>query len=322
MQDGKLPVIVGGTNYYIESLLWQVLVDTPENSLDLLEQIKPSTKTEEINRDCTAEGRSFKDRVSDRIEPPIEKESDSAKLREVTCQREVNDKCSYGAKIQKRVLDCDDQNFRYKYQKLEATNMGLNTFSNRSQLDIQNEEFQAREREVDLVHQSPFSSSTDCQEDLDHSDADAVQAQKSAVPSGSEEACRDKGSEGDIECGSDGVKPVIAGIQNKDFGSNVVAEPQGRVRSGKEQVEESSQRQNNGVNFELVYERHRKRLEETLCDELMERKKLRVQGDVVDLMDEASLEHIPSQHLYEKLQAVDPDMAQQLHPNNKRKIIR
>ncbi len=24
----KLPVIVGGTNYYIESLLWRVLVDT------------------------------------------------------------------------------------------------------------------------------------------------------------------------------------------------------------------------------------------------------------------------------------------------------
>lgn len=24
----KLPVIVGGTNYYIESLLWKVLLDT------------------------------------------------------------------------------------------------------------------------------------------------------------------------------------------------------------------------------------------------------------------------------------------------------
>lgn len=24
----KLPIVVGGTNYYIESLLWKVLVDT------------------------------------------------------------------------------------------------------------------------------------------------------------------------------------------------------------------------------------------------------------------------------------------------------
>eukprot|EP00064_Thunnus_orientalis_P022148 superscaffoldBa00007221_g22334 len=28
----KLPIIVGGTNYYIESLLWRVLVDTAENN--------------------------------------------------------------------------------------------------------------------------------------------------------------------------------------------------------------------------------------------------------------------------------------------------
>ncbi|XP_076671668.1 tRNA dimethylallyltransferase isoform X4 [Andrena cerasifolii] len=29
---GKLPIIVGGTNYYIESLLWQILLPNPENS--------------------------------------------------------------------------------------------------------------------------------------------------------------------------------------------------------------------------------------------------------------------------------------------------
>lgn len=28
----KLPVIVGGTNYYIESLLWKVLLDTGVSS--------------------------------------------------------------------------------------------------------------------------------------------------------------------------------------------------------------------------------------------------------------------------------------------------
>uniref|UniRef100_A0A3Q4I8R9 tRNA isopentenyltransferase 1 n=1 Tax=Neolamprologus brichardi TaxID=32507 RepID=A0A3Q4I8R9_NEOBR len=28
--ENKLPIIVGGTNYYIESLLWKVLLDTGE----------------------------------------------------------------------------------------------------------------------------------------------------------------------------------------------------------------------------------------------------------------------------------------------------
>ena len=27
-QRQKLPIVVGGTNYYIESLLWKVLIDT------------------------------------------------------------------------------------------------------------------------------------------------------------------------------------------------------------------------------------------------------------------------------------------------------
>ncbi|PNF25887.1 hypothetical protein B7P43_G11140 [Cryptotermes secundus] len=47
MQDGKLPVIVGGTNYYIESLLWKILVE----NRDSLEQIKSPTETEEIHSD-------------------------------------------------------------------------------------------------------------------------------------------------------------------------------------------------------------------------------------------------------------------------------
>ncbi|KAG7280467.1 hypothetical protein CRUP_033768 [Coryphaenoides rupestris] len=32
VSKGKLPIIVGGTNYYIESLLWKVLVDTQESA--------------------------------------------------------------------------------------------------------------------------------------------------------------------------------------------------------------------------------------------------------------------------------------------------
>lgn len=32
----KLPVIVGGTNYYIESLLWKVLLDTAVRKSDYI----------------------------------------------------------------------------------------------------------------------------------------------------------------------------------------------------------------------------------------------------------------------------------------------
>lgn len=324
MQDGKLPVIVGGTNYYIESLLWKVLVENRGNSMDSLEQIKSLTKTEEVHSDGA--GRSLKECVSDRTEPSSVKrkmhdcESANAELLlDVTCQREVLDKCDHGAK--KRVLDSDDEICSYKCAKLQACDVGLNTFSDRCQLNIRSKGFQAQERQVDCVCEGPYRNSTDCYKDLDHSDADVVQA-RSRVCSGSEEVCQDKDNEEDIDCGNDGVKPIIAEFQNKDFGSNAVAEAQSEVHSGKDQVEESSQRQRIEVNLELVYDRDRKRLKEALSDEFIERKKLRVEDDTVDLMDEAALEHVPSQHLYERLQAVDPDRAQQLHPNNKRKIIR
>lgn len=320
-------MIVGGTNYYIESLLWQILVDTHENSRGLLEEIKSPTKTEEIQSDGVADGGSFKECVSDRTEHPsmkgkiLERKSDSAKLPDVTCQREVHVKCEYGAKLQKRVLDCDDDEvFSYKYKKLEACNVGLNTFTNSNQLNIQNELFEAQE-EVDCDCEGQYLGSTDSREDLHHSDVDVVQAQ-SAVSGGSEEVCQDKDNEGDIDCDGNGLQPTTAEFRTKDFESNAMAEAQSQVQSGTEQVEESSQRQKIGLNVELVYERDKKRFEEALSDEFMERRKLKVQGNIVDLMDEASLEHVPSSHLYERLQAVDPDMAQQLHPNNKRKIIR
>jgi hypothetical protein len=296
--------------------------------MGLLEEIKSPTKTEEIQSDGVGVGGSFKECVSDKTEHPsmkrkiLEHKSDSAKLLDVTCQREGHNKCEYGAKLLKRVLDCDDDDdaFSCKYQKLEACNVGLNTFTNSNQLNTQNEEFQAQE-EVDCDCEGQYLGSTDSHEDLHHSDADVVQAQ-SAVFSGSEEVCQDKDNEGDIDCDSNGLQPTIAEFHTKHFESNAMAEAQSQVHSGTEHVEEGTQRQKIGVNVELVYELDRKRLEEALSDELMERRKLKVQGNIVDLMDEASLEHVPSSHLYERLQAVDPDMAQQLHPNNKRKIIR
>jgi hypothetical protein len=83
-----------------------------------------------------------------------------------------------------------------------------------------------------------------------------------------------------------------------------------------------NKRQRIQADSELVYERDRRRLQESRGQEGTESKNLSVQSDLVDLLDEAALERVPSSHLYERLQAVDPDMAQGLHPNNKRKIIR
>ncbi|KAL1128939.1 hypothetical protein AAG570_013473 [Ranatra chinensis] len=36
MSSGKLPVVVGGTNYYIESILWKILIEEPSGSEGLL----------------------------------------------------------------------------------------------------------------------------------------------------------------------------------------------------------------------------------------------------------------------------------------------
>ncbi|KAJ9587242.1 hypothetical protein L9F63_019221, partial [Diploptera punctata] len=55
--------------------------------------------------------------------------------------------------------------------------------------------------------------------------------------------------------------------------------------------------------------------------ESVDRKRIKLEDVEVDILDEAALEKISSQKLYEKLKSIDPDMADQLHPNNKRKII-
>lgn len=47
-----MPIVVGGTNYYIESLLWQILIDDPEESNDSDQQAKkPRLDTSETNEE-------------------------------------------------------------------------------------------------------------------------------------------------------------------------------------------------------------------------------------------------------------------------------
>ncbi|ENN70881.1 hypothetical protein YQE_12286, partial [Dendroctonus ponderosae] len=46
MQSDKLPVVVGGTNYYIESLLWRILVQNPEEKVLTQTGMLPSNQHE------------------------------------------------------------------------------------------------------------------------------------------------------------------------------------------------------------------------------------------------------------------------------------
>ena len=72
---------------------------------------------------------------------------------------------------------------------------------------------------------------------------------------------------------------------------------------------------------ELMYEKDKKRLCQTSVEHVQS-KRIKLDEEEFDIMDEEALERIPSHKLYEKLKSVDPHMADQLHPNNKRKIIR
>lgn len=47
-----MPIIVGGTNYYIESLLWQILVEDPEASGNTMKRHDSSWRLEDNEIDC------------------------------------------------------------------------------------------------------------------------------------------------------------------------------------------------------------------------------------------------------------------------------
>lgn len=367
-------MIVGGTNYYIESLMWKVLVEEDGSSLDVKKQVTSSSNAEVTHTDSVDVGGNLKVHVGERIESLKKKmsidNSDNGKLLDVTCQREVLNECS-GPKCQKRVLDCDTEIVSTKCKKLQRGD-GLSGFSSRCQTNIHHKQSNTQVGgESDCVCERPNLDSTECQINLDHSGADGVFSQKIGV---NQETSQDKDSEEDTGLGHGGPKPIITEFQNKIFGSNNVGETLTRVRGGnaiedhtektnmlKEVCQDESvvdgtafsirsgsgkicyeteglmqigsvgneqvvcldnKRQRIQADSELVYERDWRRLQESRSQEGTESKNLSVQSDLVDLLDEAALERVPSSHLYERLQAVDPDMAQGLHPNNKRKIIR
>jgi hypothetical protein len=360
MRDNKLPVIVGGTNYYIESLLWKVLVEDP------VEQMKLPSNAEETHSDGS-DGGTVKEHVGDTTELVSPKKivfdgnSSYDKLLDVTCQKEILDKHSFGAKCRKRALDYSDESLSMKCQKLQACDTGLKSFNITSQMKLFSEQKQAKGgEEVNCDCEGPSLNSIACHKEVDLSDANFPETQSKVLTENvgmDQDTCRDKNSE-EEDHGSDGPKPVVTECQNKGFDSGDVAETQTKLDTGNfdgneldgssilkeicrdgcykiegseeagivtsEQVLNTDNKSpKSEVDYELVYERD-SRMQEALIvsDENTDRRKLRVQGVTVDLMDEAALEQLPSPQLYERLQAVDPDIAQCLHPNNKRKIIR
>jgi hypothetical protein len=343
---------VGGTNYYIESLLWKILVEDHEDCSAVKEETMLLNNAE---RTCRGGGGTLKEHV-DRAEPRILKKkmldsnSDDDRLLDVTCQKEVLDKCGFSVKCQKRVLECHNEVLSTKHQKVQEYDT--------CEMKVQSKRLEEKEGEdIDFLCGAPILNSTECHKVLDCSSADVAEAQStmfSVKDCTDQEICQDKSSEDDMELGGDQLKPIIPECQNKIFDSGDMAEAySGNV--GRDQAEEcgslvdsagahtvhsnvkicykveglkdvghvSNNSQGTEVDSELVYERDRKRLlqEEFLSDNMEDRKQ-RLQDGIVDVMDEESLENVASPQLYERLRAVDPDMAQRLHPNNKRKIIR
>ena len=368
-------MIVGGTNYYIESLMWKVLVEVDESSLGIIKQVTSTSNAEVTHNDSVDVGGNLKVHVGEGIESLKKKmsndNSDNAKLLDVTFQKEVLNECS-GAKCQKRVLDCDTEIVITNCKKLQKGDVGLSDFSSRCQTNTHHKQSHTQAGgESDCVCERPNLDNTECQKNLDHSGADSIFSQKVGV---NQETSQDKKSEEDTSLGHGVPKPIITEFQNEIFGSNDVGETLTRVCGGSA-IEDHTEKANmlkevcqdeslvGGTDFgigsdsgkmcyetegliqigsvgneqvvcldnkrlriqadsELVYERDRRRLQESRGQGGTESKNLSVQSDLVDLLDEAALERVPSSHLYERLQAVDPDMAQGLHPNNKRKIIR
>lgn len=368
-------MIVGGTNYYIESLMWKVLVEEDESSLGVIKQVTSTSNAEVTHSDSVNAGGNLKVHVSERIESLKKNMSndniDNARLLDATCQKEVLNECS-SAKCQKRVLDCGTEITSTKCKKLHRGDVGLSGFSSRCQTNTYHKQSHTQVGgESVCACERPNLDSTECQKNLDHSGADGVFSQKVGI---NQETSQYKDSEEDTGLGHGGPKPIITEFQNKIFASNNVGETLTRVCGGSA-IEDHTEKANmleevcqdesvvDGADFssgsdsgkmcyeteglmqignvgneqvvwldnkrqriqpdsELVYERDRRRLQESRGQEGMESKNLSVQSDLVDLLDEAALERVPSSHLYERLQAVDPDMAQGLHPNNKRKIIR
>jgi hypothetical protein len=297
MQDGKLPVIVGGTNYYIESLLWKVLVENP------VERMQLPSNAEEANSGGSSDGRTQKEHVGDSTESLSIKKivlGGDDMLLDVTCQKEGLGKYSFGAKCRKRVLDCDDEILCTKCQKLQTCEEDIDHGSDRPKpviTEFQNKDFLSG----DVEEQSQLHSGNVGRDQLDESSVLKQQSRDDCVvdDAGSSTVCSNVKM-----CCKTGCMGGVGGHSNEQVVS---------LHNRSPGIE---------IDSELVCGCDKNMMQEAPSDENTERRKLRMQDVTVDLMDETALEHLPSPQLYEMLQSVDPDMAQGLHPNNKRRIIR
>ena len=64
---GKMPVICGGTNYYIESLLWDVLVET-KGDTSTMEPITKKFKDDDVNEEAELDSKELYEKLK-QIDP-------------------------------------------------------------------------------------------------------------------------------------------------------------------------------------------------------------------------------------------------------------
>ncbi|XP_069669309.1 tRNA dimethylallyltransferase [Periplaneta americana] len=269
MKNRKLPVIVGGTNYYIESLLWKVLVEHTKADTSWDHQERSSRIQEAIN---SAESAVLSEDL--KCSDEVLLSDKNVKSRDTVDER--------GTKCQKKALNGDE---------------GESEMSAKcNQVQDQASAVQS----VEIPSGVLVCGDRKCQKQSDASNSSAETSVVSRGPdcSASDEICAK--SEVDCECHKGDSKVMSA---------------------ESESVHRESQNVSVGE-LELVYDRDRKRLREQPVDLDPLNKKPRLQDADLDYMDESALEDVPSLELHKRLQEVDPDMAQQLHPNNKRKIIR
>lgn len=69
LQNNNLPIIVGGTNYYIESLLWKILVDEPETSRHLEPEISVNNEHELSSIELHKKLQILDPHMADRLHP-------------------------------------------------------------------------------------------------------------------------------------------------------------------------------------------------------------------------------------------------------------
>lgn len=99
---GKMPVICGGTNYYIESLLWDVLVET-KGDTSTMEPITKKFKDDDVNEEAEFDSKELYEKLK-QIDPERANELHPNERRKIV--RSLQGKTMIGLDLLKYVQDC------------------------------------------------------------------------------------------------------------------------------------------------------------------------------------------------------------------------